>query len=161
MVEDDPMYSGLLTEKLGNIINVEVKTFNNGESCLQNISRKPDVILLDYYLPGMNGLETFKEIKRVHPEISVIFMSSQQDVNVALDSLKEGAFGYIVKDKNALPILFDYIKKASDQKNIREELITLRLQLRVNKVKMTVVIMVVISLLILNLLLYYNFTVQA
>jgi CheY-like chemotaxis protein len=59
-----------------------VETFATGELCLENLSHKPDVIILDYHLNGidknaMNGIETLDKIKTLNPDIPVVMLSSR------------------------------------------------------------------------------------
>ncbi|MDB4107937.1 response regulator, partial [Bacteroidia bacterium] len=57
-------------------------------------------ILLDYEMEGLNGFEVLRKIKRYNPNTYVIMMSSQDDVSNAVDTLKFGAFDYIIKGEN-------------------------------------------------------------
>jgi two-component system OmpR family response regulator len=81
-------------------------TFSAGESCLEKLSMKPDVIILDYFLDGldknaMNGLKTLDEIKRQAPHIPVIMLSSQDSIEVAVNCMHHEAFDYVVKSETA------------------------------------------------------------
>ena len=89
----------------------EVHTFGSGEACLRQLTLKPDIVSLDLSLPDMPGEEVFRKIRSFDPDISVIIVSGQQDVNVAVKLLREGAFDYLTKDNetkdrllHALPI---------------------------------------------------------
>jgi Response regulator containing a CheY-like receiver domain and an HTH DNA-binding domain len=71
----------------------------NGHEVLELITKaKADVIVLDITMPGKNGLETLKEIKRQHSEISVIMLSMHPKDQYAVRVLKAGASGYITKE---------------------------------------------------------------
>jgi two-component system, NarL family, invasion response regulator UvrY len=71
-----------------------------------------DVIVLDITMPGKNGLETLKELRRIKPEISVIVLSMHPKDQYAVRVLKAGAAGYITKE-SAPDELVSAIRKAS------------------------------------------------
>ncbi len=98
IVEDDPFYRDLLKGCLRNIGYTDVYTYSSGDECVLNLYRQPDVILLDHNLDGKNGIETLKSIKGYDPEIFVVYVSGQKDLQIAIDSLKYGSFDYITKD---------------------------------------------------------------
>jgi DNA-binding NtrC family response regulator len=79
-----------------------LKTFKNGEECLKKIHLKPDIIVLDYSFEGITGLDLMKKVKADHPGIDFIFLSGQNDVEVAVNIMKMGAADYIVKNEKAL-----------------------------------------------------------
>ena len=72
----------------------------NGVECYDEImgANPPDIVLLDHHLDILNGLTVLKRIKSARPEIRVIYVSGQQDVNIAVSSLKLGAEDYLIKD---------------------------------------------------------------
>jgi len=106
LVDDDALFLKSLEIEFAQNTESVVKTFATGELCLKNISQKPDVIILDYYLDGIhknaiNGLETLERIKTVNPQIPVIMLSSQDKIEVAVNCMKHQAFDYIVKSETA------------------------------------------------------------
>lgn len=78
-----------------------IMTFGKGEECINHLSLKPEIVVLDLLLPGINGLDILPEIRKTHPESHVIFLSGQPDIEIALTTLKQGATDYIVKDNMA------------------------------------------------------------
>jgi DNA-binding NtrC family response regulator len=56
-----------------------------------------DLILLDYKMPGMEGLQALKEIKRINPKIDVIVITANGTIEAAVEAIKEGAFDYKTK----------------------------------------------------------------
>lgn len=62
-------------------------------------------------LEGMNGIDVLKAAKKVHPEIEFIFLSGQDSIDVAINTMKYGAYDYIVKDQMALKKIVNKITK--------------------------------------------------
>ncbi|MCB9233285.1 MAG: response regulator [Bacteroidia bacterium] len=97
IAEDNPVYRLSLEAALGNLYE-EVHSFVSGEELLKALHEDPDLILLDHhFVGGQSGLEILTRIKGYNPGIQVIFLSGQEEVKVAVESLKRGAFDYVVK----------------------------------------------------------------
>lgn len=102
---------------LKQIVNAEaqmttVGEAQNGNEVLELARKLPiDVVVLDITMPGRNGLETLKELKREHPSIAVIVLSMHPKDQYAVRILKAGAAGYIAKE-DATEELVAAIKKA-------------------------------------------------
>ena len=97
VVDDDKLCLNIYEQHLLNLGYTDVETFDNGTSCLNNLIRQPEVIFLDHGMDILNGIEVLKKIKRFDPDIYVVFISGQEDIETAVNSLKYGAFDYIVK----------------------------------------------------------------
>jgi DNA-binding NtrC family response regulator len=102
IVEDSELYSMMLDYTLSNDISIKFMRFKTGEECLQNLHLDPMVILLDYWLPGINGMDTFKEIKKNDPEIPVIILTNDKDLELASKLLIEGVSDYFNKDDESI-----------------------------------------------------------
>src|SRR4030042_4453591 len=106
LVDDDALFLKSLEIEFAQNTKSVIKTFPTGELCLKNLSQNPDIIILDYYLNGINknainGLETLDRIKAANPLIPVIMLSSQDKIAVAVNCMKHQAFDYIVKSETA------------------------------------------------------------
>ena len=101
IVQDNVIYKDLLVGYLQQRKLNNLKTFRTAEECLRAIHQKPDIIVLDYSLEGISGLELMKRIRAEHPQIDFIFLSGQNDVEVAVNIMKMGAADYIVKNSEA------------------------------------------------------------
>ena len=79
----------------------------NGEMALALVGRlKPQVILLDIAMPGLNGLETLKRLRVQAPKSAVIMISGHADQDMALEALDHGAYDFIQK-----PLDFKYLER--------------------------------------------------
>jgi len=106
LVDDDALYLKSLEIDLLQCPEYKVIPFATGELCIENLSLKPDIVVLDYHLDGIdknaiNGLETLDKIKNENQNIQVIMLSSQDKIDVAVNCMKHNAFDYIVKSETA------------------------------------------------------------
>ncbi len=106
LVDDDELFLKSLQVKFLNEADFEIETFVSGEECIKNLGNKPDLIILDYHLDGidktaMNGIEALDKILGIDPGIPVIMLSSQDRIEVAIDCMHHRAFDYVVKSETA------------------------------------------------------------
>src|ERR1700756_1693269 len=97
IVEDNEIYSMMLDYILSKDSIYEFVHFVSGEECLANLHLNPDIIILDYGLPGMNVYETLLEIKKYNSNIHVVFLSNNEDEKLKRKLLKAGADYYVLK----------------------------------------------------------------
>jgi DNA-binding NtrC family response regulator len=139
LVDDDTSFLRLMENYIHKFFKrITIKTFSTGEECLNNLHQKPDIILLDYllnsdYPNAMNGIKVLSNIKKAEPETTVIMFSAQDHIDVAVDTMKHGAFDYIVKNdkiflrvQNAIKnILYTFsLKKDKKQYQVKMWLFT-------------------------------------
>lgn len=75
-----------------------VSDYANAEDALKDLPRiKPDVVLMDINLPGMNGVECVRQLKKITPEIQVMMLTVYEDTENIFDALAAGASGYMLK----------------------------------------------------------------
>lgn len=97
LVDDEVEFSSALAERL-QLRNYDVKTANNALEALGLIHNfLPDVVILDLKIPGMDGIDTLKTIKKFDPTIEVIMLSGHGDIQSVEEGMKSGAFEYIMK----------------------------------------------------------------
>lgn len=97
IADDDIFTSAIFKQHLHNLGYDDVTCFSDGTSCLNQLTEKPGIVLLDHQMDDLNGFEVLKKIKRFDPNIYVVMVSGQEDMTTAIDSLKYGAFDYIIK----------------------------------------------------------------
>lgn len=108
LVDDDVMFLKSVERKLTKTTGATVKGFLSGEECLKAMEEEePSLIISDFYLNGnnseaMNGDKLLRQIKRRMPQVSVIIMSAQSDIDLAISTVREGAEDYVVKNKKAV-----------------------------------------------------------
>ena len=118
IVEDDQFYGTLLSEVLKLRNFKYVKRMESGQKCLESLDEKPDVIILDYNLGDMNGLDLFKKIKKIDPSIKVIFLSGQQSGKVAIKALRLEAYEYFEKSSTSIMNLVKLVQKIANERNL-------------------------------------------
>jgi two-component system, NtrC family, response regulator AtoC len=126
VVEDDEWYNRLLVHNLTLNPDYEVEAFTNATECLNNLHKAPDLITVDYRLPDMKGLELLKKIKEYNPEINVVLISEQDDIEVVVELLKYGAYDYIVKSRDIRERLLNTVNNIRNHKGMQKEIATLR-----------------------------------
>ncbi len=113
-VDDDKMILNLLEYTFKSRQGIEVKTFFSGEECLENMSLKPDLVVLDHLFPTdtgqLTGLDVIKKMREVNKDVSIIVLSSQQDEKLIPEFLASGAKQYISKDDYFIDALIESIE---------------------------------------------------
>lgn len=97
IVDDEQAISKLLSYWLKDKWGYDIEVFASGEEVLKRIYQKPDLVLLDIMLPGMDGMEVLRRIKQIDENLPVLMLSAQGKIEVALESLKFGAYDYFPK----------------------------------------------------------------
>jgi len=97
IVDDEPSISKLLSYWVRDKWKYNIGIFTNAENMLAQLQDKPDLVLLDIMLPGIDGIETLKRIKQFDENLPVIMLSAQGNIEVAVESLKFGAYDYFPK----------------------------------------------------------------
>jgi DNA-binding NtrC family response regulator len=101
LVDDDIFCLNFYRQHLVNLGYHDITSFENGSECLDGLTSLPDIIFLDHGMDIISGLEMLKKIKRFNPDIYVVFLSGQENIETAVNALKFGAFDYIVKGDKA------------------------------------------------------------
>lgn len=157
LVDDEPIQNEMLKDYLNERFVYEIKTFDNGEEMLQHMHLRPEIVVLDYHLSSQkpdakNGVEILRVLKDKYPEVQVIMLSGQDKIDVAIDSMKYGAYDYVVKGETAF----------SRTENILNNVSELHKMKTINKAYKTTIIMLSVAIgLIIALTLYLYFFTDA
>ena len=127
VIDDEPVLRDSLEVAL-KTSGYEVLTARTGKEGLERFKKEnPDLVLLDHWLPGMNGDEVLRRIKKEDTEIPVIIMTAQGSIEMAVSSMKMGAFDFLVKPFD-LDQVEDLIKKGLERVRLKKEVEWLRTQ---------------------------------
>jgi DNA-binding response OmpR family regulator len=97
IVDDEREILGMLTDHLEDE-GYAVSQAIDGEQALESVrSEPPDLVLLDITMPGFNGLEVLRRLRRDHPRIPVVMITGIEDEALARSTLTMGAFDYLQK----------------------------------------------------------------
>jgi DNA-binding NtrC family response regulator len=103
-VDDDLIYLKVVSHDLEKQGYKNVRSFSNAKDIIAAVKeKKPDIALLDYHLGGKTtGIDVLKRIKELSPETQNIFLTASDDINVAIETMKHGAYDYVIKGDTAL-----------------------------------------------------------
>jgi two-component system, OmpR family, response regulator len=106
LVDDDAVFLKNLEIEFLDHADIEIQTYPTGELCIKNLGNKPDIIILDYHLDGidttaMNGIATLDKIKAYNEDTAVIMLSSQDSIDVAVNCMHHKAYDYVIKSDTA------------------------------------------------------------
>ncbi len=129
IVEDESLIRWSLRQKLGDR-GYEVVEAENGQRALQALSDGVfDVVLLDYKLPDMNGLDVLKALRQGDHDAVVIMMTAYSTIETAVEAIKLGAFDYVAKPFQMEQLLLA-LDKGLETTQLRREVRELRQQLQ-------------------------------
>jgi len=121
VVEDDKWYADVLAYSLKLNPDYEVHVFTSGKELLHNMHQHPDVITLDYRLPDISGETIMKELKQKYPHIPIVIVSGQDDIAIAIELLKAGAYDYIVKNEETKGRIWAVMKNIDEHLRLVRE----------------------------------------
>ncbi len=96
VVDDEPQVGMIFTKVLG-AAGYEVVHAVTGEDGVKRLNFQPDVVFLDIKLPGIDGVETLRRIRKSKPDLPVVMMTAYQTVDSAVESMRLGACDYLIK----------------------------------------------------------------
>lgn len=124
LVDDEVEFLETLEKRLRRR-NMDVRVATSGEEALDLLSQSPpDVVVLDVKMPGMDGIETLREIKRRAPLIEVVMLTGHANLEVAIQGMEMGAFDYLMKPVDIDELVYKlqdaHRRKALQEDRIRE-----------------------------------------
>lgn len=123
LVDDEKDFVEILCLRLKENGETVIAAYN-GSECLKTLEKKEiDVIILDVKMPGMDGIETLKEIKKNYPLVEVIMLTGHGTIQAAVEGMKLGAFDFLLKPAD-FDELTDKLNKARQRKKEQMERIS-------------------------------------
>ena len=164
LVDDDKMFltslKNNLQQKFGGLL--KISEYSTGEECIENMEinkdteSPPDVVILDYYLnddlhpDAINGIKALREIKSISNDTTVIMLSSEDKLQVAIDSVKNGAYEYIVKSESA------FVRIQHTLRNAIENIKSLKKSSNYFKANITMAA-IIIAIILIDIIWYYSY----
>jgi PAS domain S-box-containing protein len=124
IIEDDEAHFQLIKRSIIKAYpDVSIQYFQEAAGCLERLDEiKPDLVIADYLLPGMNGIEFLESLNREKRDIPVIIITGQGDENIAIQAMKLGAWDYLVKSGDFFTLIPSVIGKVTREWKLKESL---------------------------------------
>jgi two-component system NtrC family response regulator len=107
-----------------------VSVAENGEEAIKLVREKTlDLVVMDFKMPGRNGLEVLKDLKQINPELDVVMVTAYGTIETAVEAMKAGSIDYITKPIELDELLL-ILKKAAERKTLIRENETLKRQIQ-------------------------------
>ena len=150
VVEDNLIFNTMVCQHLKNQNFTNIKSFVAGNDCIRAVfnGEKPDIVIQDYFLKDSTGIDVLKAVKSRYKNSEFIFLTANEDIEVAIECLKYGVIDYIIKDKG------DVFKRLLDKVNKVSKVIILRRRDITTKIAMVITILILSMIIISGLLLY-------
>ncbi len=133
IVDDEVDFTQMLSLRLKEV-GEKVVSVHNGQDCLEILGKKDDidVVILDIKMPGMDGIEVLKEIKKRFPLVEVIMLTGHGSTETAVEGMKLGAYDYLMKpaDFSDLAAKLEGARKRKDEHRERIRKAEVKLLLR-------------------------------
>jgi DNA-binding NtrC family response regulator len=123
IVEDDAAYATALSHALEKKNFMNVRIFSSGEECLEHMGLKPEVILLDFMLgeDKKDGMEVLKAIRKHDHDVQVVFLTAVDELEIATQTMKLGAYDYVVKSEGAIERIRNLLRRINFENHIKKE----------------------------------------
>jgi DNA-binding response OmpR family regulator len=123
LIDDEPQFVEVLAERL-EARGFAVQTALTGDEGLAKLQeQEADVVILDVQMPGRDGVETLREIKRIKPLVEVIMLTGHATIESGIQGLKLGAYDYLMKPTDTedlvAKMLRAYARKSEQEERIR------------------------------------------
>ncbi len=124
IIEDNDAHFQLIKRAVLKVYpDASIHYFQEAAGCLQSLDEiNPDLVIADYLLPGMNGLEFLKSLNQEEKDVPVIIITGQGDENVAIQAMKLGAWDYLVKSKDFFSLIPSVIGKVIRERKVKASL---------------------------------------
>ena len=120
LVDDEVEYLETLVKRMRKR-ELDAKGLGSAEEAFEWLKQNPvDVVVLDVRMPGMDGIQALRELKRQYPLVEVIMLTGHASIEVAIEGMELGAFDYLMKPMDFDELLYK-IQDALKKKSIQEE----------------------------------------
>jgi DNA-binding NtrC family response regulator len=120
VIDDEPDFLETIVKRLLKR-QVDVIGVDSGKEALRVLQEQSfDVVILDVRMPGMDGIETLKEIKKRSPLTEVIMLTGHGSIKSGIKGMELGAFDYVIKPAD-FEELFEKVNQAAERKMLHEE----------------------------------------
>jgi len=122
LVDDEEEFAAIMAKRMARR-NVATAVAHSGREALKKLEEHPeiDVVILDVKMPGMNGIETLREIKKAFPATEVILLTGHATFESAMDGMKLGAFDYLMKPCDVEEVLAKADEAAARRRRYRDQ----------------------------------------
>ncbi len=121
LVEDDMLVASVMRQALCRNDKLEIILCSTAAECMNNLHMNPDIVVIDYNLPDQDGLSLMKNIKTYNSQIMTIICSGQESLEVVVNSYKQGANEYILKNENMVVNIENAINNLMMNVTLRKE----------------------------------------
>ena len=120
LVDDEVPFVETMTKRLSKR-QLKVLPAYSGREALEKLAENAvDVVILDVKMPGMDGIQALREIKKIHPLVEVIMLTGHATVETAVEGMRLGAFDYLMKPCEIEELLAK-VKEAKEKKGKHEQ----------------------------------------
>ncbi len=125
LVDDEPIQNEMLKDYISERFLYKIKTYESGDPAIADLHLNPEIIVLDFHLnshlpEAENGVQVLKKIKQLHPSAQVIMLSGQDKLEVAIESMKNGAYDYVIKGETAFSRMENIFNNINELSSIKE-----------------------------------------
>ena len=120
VVDDEKDFRDIIVKKLEKR-DLKCDSAPDGATALEMVkAKKYDVVLLDVKMPGMDGIEALREIKKIEPMVEVVMLTGHASVESGINGIKYGAFDYLMKPMDMDPLM-EKLDAAYGRKRIQQD----------------------------------------
>jgi len=128
VVDDEPVQAGILGEILEHE-GLDVTTRTQPQEALALAQRQSfDLVICDLKMPGMDGVELLQQLRKIHPDLTVIIMTAYGTIETAVNAMRHGAFDYVTKPFSKEELLIT-VQRAIKHLELRRENVYLKEEL--------------------------------